>query len=592
MLETGMMVVKRIALDPVKFRLIRMIKFRLKVQAAQRSGAAVPVNTPELEAVGLMSDMLSLMYRYSVDTLGAVIAPITIVVLFLFREEFEVASLYAMRASDLRFFMLFSFFIIPALWIIDIFLFNLEELLWSWKLFEYIQFCHERFRNRSRRWVGLDTTINEELPPDLRAMDQMCLSIQFFMLGALHASGIVMAVLGYMLVLHKSHNVFGDPMVMPIFFAMLMAFNVGKRVVLKIADRFQIWMVEGEREYEEVYDEGPGSRNQGALPPGMAAIDASLAECIEDAFSVGYTDETLSKLLTEAISYIPPGSSIQVAGTSVADDTTTQINRMCNVGISSEQWHVMQRQAQSLFSSAEGMPSARQVTSRAAAINPALATTVGGTPVSASMYLATGRLPVYQDPQSCFGSRSVGLSGALVAPTFSGPTNAVPPVENAPSIHRPTSHALSEVVPTVPGRATPSCEGEATFSEFMAAFRTEMRQSRDLSERMQKFVPSSKMQDNNWALVQQSANKIFGRSMESGMSASVENNLGTEDLLDFDEWPDEFLLLGVAEQDAEAGSSPSSESEISTTTETGSTEETAETDNDDENAWPIEMLIG
>ena len=75
---------------------------------------------------------------------------------------------------------------------------------------------------------------------------------------------------------------------------------------------FNVWMVEGEKDHEDEYDEGPSSRNKGALPPGMAAVDAMLAECIEDAFSVGYTDESLAKLLTEAISYIPPGSSIQV----------------------------------------------------------------------------------------------------------------------------------------------------------------------------------------------------------------------------------------------------------------------------------------
>ena len=98
----------------------------------------------------------------------------------------------------------------------DIFIFNLLELLHSWKLFEYVQFCNERFANRSRRWVGLDNTINEELPPDLRAMDQMCLSTQFYLLGALHATGIVMTVLGYMLVLHRSHNLFRDPLVMPL----------------------------------------------------------------------------------------------------------------------------------------------------------------------------------------------------------------------------------------------------------------------------------------------------------------------------------------------------------------------------------------
>ena len=110
--------------------------------------------------------------------------------------------------------------------------------------------------------------VNEELPPDLRAMDQMCLSVQFFLLGALHASGIIMAVLGYMLVLHKTHNIFGDPAVMPIFFVMQLFFNAGKKLVFRAFNRLQIWMVEGELEYVEIYDEGPGSRSRGTLPPG------------------------------------------------------------------------------------------------------------------------------------------------------------------------------------------------------------------------------------------------------------------------------------------------------------------------------------
>ena len=183
----------------------------------------------------------------------------------------------------------------------------------SWKLYEYIQFCNERFANRSRRWVGLDNTINEELPPDLRALDQMCLSSQFYLLGSLHASGIVMSVLGYMLVLHQSHNLFGDPMVMPLFSGVTIFLKAFGKVTMKVGDRFKIWVVDGEDEIEEEYDEGPSSRNKGALPPGMAAIDQSIAECIEDAYTVGYTDDSLAKLLGEAISFVPPGSSIQVA---------------------------------------------------------------------------------------------------------------------------------------------------------------------------------------------------------------------------------------------------------------------------------------
>jgi hypothetical protein len=70
--------------------LLRLLRFRISVQLAQRAGQPVPVMTPELEAIGVMTDMLSLMYRYSVDTLGSVISPITIAILYLFREEFEV----------------------------------------------------------------------------------------------------------------------------------------------------------------------------------------------------------------------------------------------------------------------------------------------------------------------------------------------------------------------------------------------------------------------------------------------------------------------------------------------------------------------
>ena len=189
LVELGVMIFMRLAVHPIKFKLQRILKFKISVQTAQRTGAPVPVMT-ELEAIGLMSDMLNPMYRFSVDTLGTVIAPIAIVVLFIFREQFEVCKYYGMRSGDLIFFLLFSSFLVPAFWVVDIFLFNTQEMLYNWKLFDYVAFCNERFANRQRRWIGLDNTINEELPLDLRALDQMCLSVQFYLLGALHCCGL------------------------------------------------------------------------------------------------------------------------------------------------------------------------------------------------------------------------------------------------------------------------------------------------------------------------------------------------------------------------------------------------------------------
>ena len=64
-----------------------------------------------------------------------------------------------------------------------------------------MQFCRARFKGRSRRWGGLDPYINQALPAELRTLDQMCMSEQYYFLGAFHCGGIMMAVLGMLLVL-------------------------------------------------------------------------------------------------------------------------------------------------------------------------------------------------------------------------------------------------------------------------------------------------------------------------------------------------------------------------------------------------------
>jgi hypothetical protein len=448
--------------------------------------------------------------------------------------------------------MYFSFFLIPALWVVDIFLFNLEELIYNWKLFEYIQFCNERFANRSRRWVGLDNTINEELPPDLRSMDQMCLSTQFYLLGSLHASGIVMSVLGYMLVLHQQHNLFGDPMVMPLFSGVTIFLKGFGKVAIKIGDRFKIWVVEGEDEIEDEYDEGPGSRNKGALPPGLAAIDAGIAECIEDAFSVGYTDDTLSKLLMEAISYVPPGSSIQVAGSAASVGTAGQAT-------TTEQ--PMQQ-----------MQHMQQMTQMAQMPQPQMA-----------------RMPKPQMPQVHCGASDAPGTKFEAAPGAVGRTVYDRSMRPDPPGTRCIGPLSSGVQPT-PHFGTHGGKGELAFSDFMAAFRYEMRQAQDQGHRMQKVVPSKKVQGANRQDMERRMNDVFGVGSDVIHSFSADEAFFPEE---FNEWPDEFLLLGVAEQEAEAVSSPSLESDTSSTSDTVSTVgETDETDGEEAEMWPIEMLVG
>jgi hypothetical protein len=156
-------------------------------------------------------------------------------------------------------------------------------------------------------------------------------------------------------------------------------------------------------------------------------------------------------------------------------------------------------------------------------------------------------------------------------------------------------------VPPPPGveQAPAAGDGDVAFSEFMSAFRSEMSDARAQGDRLQKFVPSSKLALERQAQIEQRANDVFGVGVDEDPAAIAEESIqGAEE---FDEWPDEFLLLGVAEQDGGRGgsTSPSPESELSSSTEeTASTQETEDDGDDDESdmdddddAWPIEMLI-
>lgn len=457
-------------------------------------------------------------------------------------------------------------------------LFNLEELLWSWKLFEYIQFCHERFRNRSRRWIGLDTTINEELPPDLRAMDQMCLSIQFFLLGALHASGIVLAVLGYMLVLHKSHNIFSDPTVSPIFVIMMFAFNFGKRMVFKFADRYEIWMVAGEKNHDEIYDEGPGSRLQGALPPGMAAVDATLAECIEDAFAAGYTDETLTRLLTEAILYVPPGTAIQAATSDSAERMSCDRHQpdKGGTGVGAGTSHGIGTSAR---------------TSGVVAFDQNLAYASGAQGLALPFWLRGPQIPA-----STYWPSDSNNPGRLL------PTGV------------PSSQ--SQHGEAVRGRIDASLTGDdGAFKNFMDAFRMELSEAKLKFERTDKFVYSEHIRRTEQEQTITQASSIFGEGPVNAMSVDVDGN---GDWDDYDHWchnsldartqkslrvalnlvyalcfgrPDELVAAGIGNDEPHAGSTPTTsvtESSTSSTDFSGSDEELDEPSQ----YWPLELLVG
>merc|ERR1711871_190974 len=269
-----------------------------------------------------LADMVQGMFWFAIEITSLMTSAPLILLMYWFQQEYQVETLYGIQAKDLLFFVYFSLLIIPFQMNIDIFLHNFLELMHGWKLHDYIAFCNERFSKRTRRWMGNDTELNEALQADLRPLDHMCMSDQFFFMTSLHALGIMFTVLGYMLTqiaAEGGHNIFQDPGSPALIMILKVLSKFYVKFMLRLADKYKIWWVEGEADAEDEYDEGPGFRGAGDLPEGMAAVDEEVAVALEEAYNAGYSIEQLTKIL-EDLAYIPPSvASVSAAGAGVAD---------------------------------------------------------------------------------------------------------------------------------------------------------------------------------------------------------------------------------------------------------------------------------
>lgn len=161
--------------------------------------------------------------------------------------------------------------------------------------------------------MGLDRTFNEALKPELRTLDQMCLSSQYFFMGAFHVSGVMMAVFGYEFMIKAQFNFFADMLGIPCCFAMIFYGRFFKSVTMKFANHYKVWMVPGESDVEEDYDLGPGQRGGGDLPDGMGAVELDISDAVNDVMDAGYSTEQIQDIL-EQMSMVAPGTPLNIGG--------------------------------------------------------------------------------------------------------------------------------------------------------------------------------------------------------------------------------------------------------------------------------------
>lgn len=191
----------------------------------------------------LMNTVESMMV-FSQDTAGLVFVPFLIFFIFMSAEQLQVALKYDIRAGDFFFFFIMMVMLNVGKFPEDIIIHNTIELMWEWKLYEYLFERKFNMASREVRWKA-DELAGPELnvfPEPVRTIHQMCFSSQFFFMMVIHVIGIFCTVFGFAHLLRSGVNPFLDmmfPMCTAVVF--LAAGLVEKFVIKEVLIRRGFW---------------------------------------------------------------------------------------------------------------------------------------------------------------------------------------------------------------------------------------------------------------------------------------------------------------------------------------------------------------
>ncbi|KDO29856.1 hypothetical protein SPRG_19735 [Saprolegnia parasitica CBS 223.65] len=186
-----------------------------------------------------------------IDTsLGAAsmyLSPLVMGLIYLFSVETQIAALYGILESDLMYYIIFAVVTIPFVSVLDVVLWNTQELVHGWKAYEYATYQRHRFSVRKERWILNSKFRDKSLEEGLQDVDMLCFSSQYYFLIVIYASGLVFLVFGLSIFLRQSYNPLGD-VLMPVIFVLVFAFCTAvTRVCLYLGHKAKIWVPKGLR---------------------------------------------------------------------------------------------------------------------------------------------------------------------------------------------------------------------------------------------------------------------------------------------------------------------------------------------------------
>mmetsp|Transcript_12959 Transcript_12959/g.27791 ORF Transcript_12959/g.27791 Transcript_12959/m.27791 type:complete len:2710 (-) Transcript_12959:932-9061(-) len=253
--ELGLMLVERLVMAPLlahtilmwpkwKIMIRRRFTKRRKMSRDQRAKEEAEwkkVNEQiALEREGV-EPLLKSYATYATSVEALMLCPYVNIFLIVFNKVTEIPGNYGIRETDLVYYFLFSFLIIPFTLAMDMFILNTQELIQGFKIYEYVAYQQYRFGVRENRWQMDADTLDESIAPPLQTIDNLCFSSQYYFIAGLHAWAILLFVFGLTVQVRNKYNLFADPLFPLLLIIVVCMCSAANRIGKMVGNRLKIW---------------------------------------------------------------------------------------------------------------------------------------------------------------------------------------------------------------------------------------------------------------------------------------------------------------------------------------------------------------
>lgn len=232
---------------------ITLVKSRIFAKTAEEKekeliekeskGARREITMIETGKTETVEPILDYFCAYSTDAMSLVFTPFMIWFYIQFRTVVQSPVIWLIRSNDMTYYLLFAFVIVFFQFCADTIIHNVLEVMYRWKIYDYLVYTRYRFLQRETRWKGMEESLDECIDENMRTLDQMCFSSQYYLILTVAVTGMMLFALSIEIMLRVQYNLFQDPATGIVILVILVFCKLIVYLSKKFADYMGIWLI-------------------------------------------------------------------------------------------------------------------------------------------------------------------------------------------------------------------------------------------------------------------------------------------------------------------------------------------------------------